>query len=74
MHLTMFYSYMYSDFDALSVVYNTSGRAHYNGEVVHSTMARTDNGSAVSAYWPTKNLRAKGMLISELCNTLLSIP
>ena len=52
LHVSMLYGYLYSDFDPLSVAFYMAGRAFYSNHIIHSTMARTNKGSIITAYWP----------------------
>ena len=51
--LSTLYGYLYSDFDPVSVAFQTAGRVRFLEQVIHSSMARTDKGSVISARWPT---------------------
>ena len=63
--LSTLYGYLYSDFDPLSISFHVAGRARYSDHTIHSSMARTDKGSIVSAYWPTTSVNEMNTLCAS---------
>lgn len=58
-------TYLYSDFDPLSVSFHMAGRARYSDHIIHSSMTRTDKGSIISAYWPTTGVNEMNTLCAS---------
>ena len=63
--LSTLYGYLYSDFDPLSISFHVAGRTRYSDHIIHSSMARTDKGSIISAYWPTTGVNEMNTLCAS---------
>ena len=61
--LRCIYKYLYTIHDEITAEFFTSDKAHLAGQLLHSSDSKTQRGSMVCAYWPSKGAEEFNALI-----------